>query len=512
MSEAVALQPAPTPTLIVRDLSKRFGGTQALAHVDLTVIPGEIHALLGANGAGKSTLIKILAGVHRPDSGSIMLGGLPFDAAARQRISFVHQDLALISSMSVGENIAMTAGYPRRSGLIDWSAVNRRAAEAFERLGCVIPLNRMIAELSQAERSIVAIARALTGTVDLLVLDEPTASLPESDVSRLFAVLERLRKDRVSILYVTHRLDEVFKIGDAATVFRDGRTVAVYRPLSLSPDQLVTDIVGRRTARHMSSAHDGGQRPLLVVENLVVGAVGPVSFTVAPGEIVGLAGLRGQGHETVGRAVAGVEPPTPGSLRLGDRLLAFRSPRDAIAVGIGFATGKRAEEGMAPTLTVRENLFLNPQNFGRGDWSLSGAAKEAARARRVLTRFDVRPADPNRDISTLSGGNQQKVVLARWAGQHYKLLVLEDPTIGVDFGAKSEIYRMLAEDAAAGTACMVVSSDLDELVQLCHRVLVFNRGRITAELRQGRLTIEALTAEVGGASAERHLQSEETLS
>ena len=510
MSATASALPSPEVTLAVRDLSKRFGGTQALAHVDLTVMRGEIHALLGANGAGKSTLIKILAGVHRADGGEITLGGVPFDAAARHRISFVHQDLALIGSMSVGENIAMTAGYPRRARLIDWGAVNRRAAEAFERLGCVIPLNRKITELGQAERSIVAIARALIDRADLLVLDEPTASLPEADVARLFAVLERLRQDRVSILYVTHRLDEVFKMADGATVFRDGRTVAVYRPLSLTADQLVTDIVGRQTARHISSAHGGAEKPLLVVENLAVGDVGPVSFTLAPGEILGLAGLRGQGHETVGRAVAGVEPSTGGTMRLADRPLAFRAPRDAIAAGIGFATGKRAEEGMAPTLSVRENLFLNPQNFGRGDWSFRSATAEAAQARRVLTRFDVRPADPNRDISTLSGGNQQKVVLARWAGQHYKLLVLEDPTIGVDFGAKAEIYRMLAEDAAAGTACMIVSSDLDELVQLCHRVLVFNRGRISAELRRDRLTVEALTAEASGAGAERHLQLEET--
>ncbi len=484
--------------LKVRGLTKRFGGTEALRGVDFTVLAGEIHAFLGANGAGKTTLIKILAGVHAADSGEIEIAGVPLDETSRRKIAFVHQDLGLIQSMSVGENMAMGYGYPRRWKLIDWPAVERAAAKAVERLGSPLPLDRPVSELSRAEKSIVAIARALANDASLLVLDEPTASLPEADVQRLFNILVRLRDRGVGIIHVTHRLDEVFRIADALTVLRDGRTVATYRPVAISPEQLVTDIVGRApTSRNfVRRKHEG--RPALAVTDLCVGDVGPVSFDVAVGEIVGLAGLRGAGHEAVGRALGGVIPHEAGTIEIDGKSLTGSSPGTSISAGLGFATGKRAEEGLAGTLTVKENLFLNPLNFGQKTFRLRSRATETETARTILKRFDVRPPDPDRDISTLSGGNQQKVVLARWAEQGYRVLVLEDPTIGVDFGAKTEIYRMMAEDAAKGTAAIVVSSDLDELVQIADRVLAFSRGRIVDELPRSELSVEALTQAVGG--------------
>ena len=363
------------------------------------------------------------------------------------------------------------------------------------------PLNRPVAELSRAEKSIVAIARALVGNVDLLVLDEPTASLPEADVGRLFRILGRLREKRVGVIYVTHRLDEVFRIADAVTVLRDGRSVSVYRPLTISPEQLVTDIVGSVPPPHVAAVKQAHTTPALEVRGLRSGDAGPVSFTVNAGEIVGLAGLRGQGHETVGRAIAGILPRDAGSILIGGKEQRIGNPGDAIAAGLGFATGKRAEEALAGTMTVKENLFLNPLNFGQKGFSLQGRRREREAAAVILRRFDVRPPEPDRDISTLSGGNQQKVVLARWAGQRYRVLVLEDPTIGVDVGAKAQIYRMMAEDAAAGTAAVVVSSDLDELAQIADRVLAFSRGRVVAELTGEMITVETLTRAVGGVLA-----------
>ncbi len=489
--------------LDVIGVDKLFGGTQALRRVDFSVRRGEVHALLGANGAGKSTLIKILAGVHEADGGTIAVGGAPFDVTtARRRISFVHQDLGLIESMSVGENMAMGYGYPRRWKFIDWSSVDAVAAKALEFLDSPLPLDRPVSELSRAEKSIVAIARALTGKADLLVLDEPTASLPEADVGRLFRILKRLRAGNVSVIYVTHRLDEVFRIADAVTVLRDGRTVAVYRPLaSLSPERLVSDIVGKAPVKSNVQRRSDTGTPALSVRGLKIGHVGPVSFKVGVGEIVGLAGLRGAGHEVVGRALAGVTPREAGTIEIGGAPAEIRSPSDAIAHGLGFATGKRAEEALAATMSVKENLFLNPVNFGHRSFRLRSRAAEREAARAILTKFDVRPPEPERDIATLSGGNQQKVVLARWAGQNYRLLILEDPTIGVDFGAKSEIYRIMQEDAAAGTAAIIVSSDLDELVQIADRVLAFSRGRIVAELPREALSVEALTQAVGGLAA-----------
>jgi len=488
----------PQPLLAVRGLAKHFGGTEALRGVDFTVFPGEIHALLGANGAGKSTLIKILAGVYAADAGAIELDGTPLDHSRERRIAFVHQDLGLIETMSVGENMAMGYGYPRRGPLIDWRAVNATAAEALDFLNSPLPLDRPLSELSRADKSIVAIARALSRSAELLVLDEPTASLPESDVDRLFRILKRLRENGVSIIYVSHRLDEVYRIADAVTVLRDGGVVAVHRPFDISAGQLVREIVGSAPVERTRTAHAVESTPALVITGLRVNGFGPVSFTVRPGEVVGLAGLRGQGHEAIGRGIAGVLPCAGGSVEVGGRSHRLRSPAEAIALGIGFVSGKRAEEALAGTMTVRENLYLNPMNFGATSFALRHNNAERRECALVLHRFDVRPPQPDRDISTLSGGNQQKVVLARWAGRRYRVLVLEDPTMGVDVGAKAQIYHMLADDAASGTAMVVVSSDLDELAQICDRVLAFSRGQIVAELSRAEITVEALTRAVGG--------------
>ena len=498
MKPAVAPAAAAAPILSISGLSKQFGGTAALRAVDFSVLPGEVHALLGANGAGKSTLIKILAGVYTADAGEISLCGAPLNPRGEHRVAFVHQDLGLIETMSVGENMALGYGYPTRGPLIDWKAVDATAEKALDFMGSPLPLDRPVAELSRAEKSIVAIARALSRKAELLVLDEPTASLPEADVGRLFRILARLRENGLSIIYVSHRLDEVFRIADAVTVLRDGAVVAVHRPLDISPDQLVKEIVGGTPVTRTRARAAGSGAPVLTVKDFCVGLFGPVSFEVGVGEIVGLAGLRGQGHEATGRGLAGVLPRTSGTIAVGGRARALRTPGEAIAAGIGFATGKRAEEALAGTMTVKENLYLNPLNFGATSFGLRSNSGERAACAIVLRRFDVRPPDPERDINTLSGGNQQKVVLARWAGQKYRVLVLEDPTIGVDVGAKAQIYKMLTEDAAAGTALVVVSSDIDELVQICDRVLAFSRGRIVAELTRAEISVESVTRAVGG--------------
>lgn len=501
--------PSADPVLSCIGVVKHFGGTRALRGVDFTVNAGEIHALLGANGAGKSTLIKILAQVHKPDSGEIKLGGVALtEEMLGTRLSFVHQDLGLIDSMSVGENMAMAYGYPRRRGLIDWRAVNVMAGDALERLGAPLSLDRRVGELSQAEKSIVAIARALTRDIDILVLDEPTASLPEADVERLFAAVRALSASGVGVVYVSHRLDEVFKLADAATVFRDGEVVAEYRPLHVSPEQLIKDICGKTPIRRQSQGGRKSATAVMEVSDLRIDHIGPISFTVARGEILGLAGLRGQGHEAVGRAISGIVPATSGTIRVSEADAKLQGPLDAIKVGIGFASSKRGEEGVAATMNVRENLFLNPYNFGRKAFSFLGRAAENANAAAILNRLDVRPQDPERDVTTLSGGNQQKVVLARLAGQDYRILVLEDPTMGVDVGAKAEIYKILADGAASGTTCIVISSDLDELAQICDRVLAFSAGRIVAEIGRDDLTVESLISEISGATA--HAAQDET--
>ena len=487
--------------LEVRGVSKRFGGTFALDGVDLSVGAGEIHAFLGANGAGKSTLIRILANVHPADAGEILWHGAALEGAdLARRIAVVHQDLGLIGFMSVGENMAMGYGYPRRpNGLIDWKAVDAKARAVLADLDAPLPLDVAVSTLTPAERSIVAIARAVCRDVELLVLDEPTASLPEADVGRLFTTLRRLKSRNVAVIYVTHRLDEVFRIADAATVIRDGRTIARHATLAgLTPDRLVSEIVGHLPRRSDKRAN-AARRPVLTATGLRSRSLGPVTLSLGQGEILGLAGLRAQGHEGVGRMIAGVLARDAGTVALDGQALAETSTAHAINAGIGFATGRRAEEAVAPAMSVKENLFLNPLNFGARRFRPRSLKTEKREAGQILARFAVKPSDPGRDIGTLSGGNQQKVVLARWAGQKYRVIVLEDPTIGVDIGAKAEIYRMMMADCDSGTSYIVVSSDIEELVSVCDRVLAFSRGTIVAELDGERLTTEALTHAVSGA-------------
>lgn len=493
---------AETPLLQFRGIVKTFGGTRAVRGVDLTIESGTVHALLGANGAGKSTLIKILAGVHHPDSGAILFQGRAIHANEIDDlpIAFIHQDLGLFEWMTVAENIALVTGYPRRGGLIDWRQIDQRAAAALETIGSGIAPQARIADLSRTERSIVAIARAIATQPALLVLDEPTSSLPQADVARLFAAITRLRTQGVGMIYVSHRLDEVFQIADHVTVMRDGLTVCSQPVAQITPQELVLHIVGRPPTDVFVQALPASGRLMVQVDQLRVGAVGPVSFAVRAGEVLGLCGLRGAGQNEVGRALCGIERSTGGRVQIEGQPLRTRSPRAAIGQGIGFVSSKREEESLGTSLLVSENLFLNPALQARHLFQLRQRRAEMAQARAVAATFTVRPTDPNRIITTLSGGNQQKVVLARWLSVGRRLLVLEEPTLGVDVGAKADIYALLNQSLAQGNAVILVSSDLEEVAGVCHRALIFNRGSITAEVPRAALSVNRLTALVGGAT------------
>ena len=490
--------------LEVKRLTKRFAGNIALDEVDFEVNAGEVHALLGENGAGKSTLIKILAGVHRPDDGEIRMKGRVVDPLVdKLPMTFIHQDLGLVDSMSVAENVAVVAGYPRWRGLISWAATRAAATAAVERMGGGVDANARVGDLSAAEKSIVAIARAMAVNCDLLVLDEPSAALPEADVARLLDVLRRLRESGVGIVYVTHRLDEVFRIADRVTVLRDGRRVATERVGDTNPKDLIYEIVGRSLSNLFPTPPVHGADIVLEVEDLVAGDVGPISFRLAGGEILGLVGLRGAGHATVGRAIFGDAPVSRGSLSLAGAAVSARSPREAIGRQIGFISSKRGEESVAPNMSVRENLYMNPTTVGRRVWEPISAAAEEARCLRVLRRFSVRPLDPELPIGNLSGGNQQKVVVARWLEAGSRLLVLEEPTFGVDVGSKAEIYQILREALSRGLAVLLVSSDFEEVAGISHRALIFDRGRVAAELAGDELSIARLTALAAGGEENR---------
>lgn len=492
-------------------LVKRFGGTLALKGVGFTVASGEVVALLGENGAGKSTLIKILGGIHKPDAGQITIDAAPYQhqarstAGTRQKVAFVHQDLGLIEWMSIAENVAMANGYPRRGGgrrgLVDWAAVRAFAAAALARLGSDFDPDTRVSTLSRTEKSLVAIARALATDCEFLVLDEPTASLPADEVDKLMAAVRRLAVDGVGVIYVSHRLDEIFRVADRAVVLRDGALAGEGAVQDLTPARLIDLIVGTGALRRYEKKPRAPGRPARVsVRGLATDDAGPVDFDIRSGEILGLVGLRGAGQEAVGRALFGARPHR-GEVRIDGAVPDLSSMRRALGSGIGLVARDRGEESIAPALSVRENAFLNPAASGRSLLSFRSPAAERADAVALGARVGLRPNDPHLPIEGLSGGNQQKVVVGRWLDTGRKLLVLEDPTAGVDVGAKAEIYRLIEAAVDQGLAVLVVSTDFEEVATLCHRALVFNRGTITAELDGEAVTTEAVIAAASASEA-----------
>jgi len=449
----------PLPILSVDGIGKRFHGVPALHPVSFDVYPGEIVALLGKNGAGKSTLIKILAGVHIPDSGRLLFRNEPLDSRhlARNlhgRIAFVHQDLGLVDWMTVAENIALGTRYARRAGLISWRTVAAQARQALAMVDMQIDPDTRVATLSRAERSLIAIARGLSASADLLVLDEPTASLPESDVQHLHQSLRKLQAQGVAMLYVSHRLDEVFALSDRIVVLRDGRCVADQPTAATDPATVIRHIVGREPDSVFVRPPTVADAPVVLsAHQLCTPEAGPLDFDVRRGEILGLVGLCGAGQDRIGKALFGDDRIASGSVHLGGRNTVFANPPEAMRAGLCLVSGDRHGESIAPGLSVRENLFLNPHATGRSLFSPRSAADEADEALRLGQQVALTPNDPDALIETLSGGNQQKVVLARWlrvcTSTSAQVLMLEDPTAGVDIDAKAEIYRLLGEAVAS---------------------------------------------------------------
>ncbi len=482
--------------LAFQNITKRFGGTAALRDVSLHLEAGEVLALLGENGAGKSTLIKSLAGIHTPDEGRILFRGehyshKPPKPNEKQKIAFIHQDLGLVEWMTVAENVGLTQGYSLRNGLINWRVTERRASEALAKVGCDFDPTKRVHDLSRTEKSLVAIARALAVEADVLVLDEPTASLPANEVERMFKVLRDLRSRGVGMIYVSHRLDEIFRIADRVAVLRDGRLVGVQAVKATTPMELVSMIVGREVKDLYVRATLKRGKETLSVTNIETFGAGPISFAAHEGEVLGLVGLRGAGQEAVGRALFGAQA-SMGTVTLNGVTLDLSSPQSALRQGIGLVARDRTEESVALSLSVRENMFFNPFAIGRTLMSLLSPSQEAESARAIGEDVGLRPNDPHLPVEALSGGNQQKVVVGRWLATGRKVLIAEDPTAGVDVGAKAEIYRLIAKALERGLTVIVVSTDFEEVAHICHRALVFSRGHIVSEIGQDNLSTQSL--------------------
>lgn len=481
----------PQAALSVRGLRKVYGGTVALADVDVDVRPGEIHGLLGENGAGKSTLVRLLAGVEPSDGGAITVGGhhLPPrfapDAIAALGVAIIHQNLGLIEDMSVAENVALAVGYAHSGPMISWKQTRQRARQALDTMGVDLDPDLRAGDLPMSMRSVVAIARALLRDVRLLVLDEPTATLGVHEVDSLFAILRRLRDQGVAIVLITHRLEEVIQLTDRVTVLRDGRVVASRETAEMSEADLVAAIVGTELAGRPARSSSAGDT-VLRFDGAVAGSVGPLDFEIRAGEVVAITGLSGAGHHVVSRMLTGQQAVRRGRITLHGQPFAPRGPQEALARGCWLLPADRNGEGAVPSMSLRENLHLNP----RRRWlHRIRRRREQNASRETLVQFDVRPPQPEAEFSTLSGGNAQKVVLARCLSGQPRLLVMEEPTAAVDVRARSEIHQRIRSLAASGCPVVLIGSDLEEVEQVCDRAIVMERGRI-----RGVLSGEAVTA------------------
>ncbi|MET9379262.1 sugar ABC transporter ATP-binding protein [Streptomyces sp. NPDC003035] len=483
------------PLLTMSAITKSFPGVRALDGVDLEVAPGEVHCLLGQNGAGKSTLIKVLAGAHQPDGGRITWRGAPVHlrspiAAMRLGIATIYQELDLVEGLSVAENVHL-GHEPTTAGFV----VHGRAARAstsvlLERLGHPeIDPARLVGELSAAQRQIVSMARALSHDVRLIVMDEPSAALDPDEVDNLFRIVADLTADGVAVVYISHRLEEIRRIGDRVTVLKDGRAVAGGLPAASTPTR---DIVALMTGRNVEyvfpprPAEPSAAAPVLQVQGLSrEGEFDPVDLELRPGEIVGLAGLVGSGRSEILETIYGARKATAGRVVVDGRTLRPGSVRDAVRAGLGLAPEERKAQGLLMLESVTRNVSVSTlARFSRAGWIDRHAEREAART--ATRELSLRPDDPDARIRTLSGGNQQKAVLARWLLRGCRVLLLDEPTRGVDVGARAELYAVIRRLADDGLAVLLVSSEVPEVLGLADRVLVLKEGRVvhTAPARE----------------------------
>jgi ribose transport system ATP-binding protein len=466
--------------LTVSGVSKRFGATLALDSIDLAVKPGEVVALLGENGAGKSTLSNIIAGTFAPDTGTMTWQGRPYapsepgDAIAAG-IGMIHQELRLLPDLSVAENVFI-GRWPMSGGRVDREQMNTRAAEQLQRLGLDISPTRTVRSLRVAAQQQVEIAKALTLNARLLLLDEPTAALGAEETEHLFSVIDALRAEGVSFIYVSHRLDEIARIADRVVVLRDGRWVVSHDTAQVPVAQLIEDMVGRTLERLFPDTGAASSDEVLRVDGLTSagGAFRDVSFSVHAGEILGIAGIVGAGRTELVRAIAGADPVASGTVEVDGKPLKLGDPLAAIRAGVALVPEDRKAEGIVLDMAIGDNIAVaNLDRLAEGGWVKPGRVRSVAE--HAIGRLQVKGA-PEQHVRELSGGNQQKVVIAKWLERRPRVIILDEPTRGIDMGARAAIYEVIADLARGGMAVIVVSSELEEVLGLSHRVMVLSRG------------------------------------
>jgi rhamnose transport system ATP-binding protein len=485
----------PEPILALDGIAKSFALTVALADVSLELLPGEIHALVGENGAGKSTLIKIMTGVHQPDAGTIRLAGQPIaiadtQAAQRLGIAAIYQEPMVFPDLDVAENIFIS--HQGMGLLVDWKKLHDDARDLIGRLGVSLDVRRAASGLTLAEQQTVEIARAISLDVKVLIMDEPTASLSAHEVDRLMQIARTLKSRGVAVLYISHRLEEVFELADRVTVLRDGRHISTRPIAEVTRDGMVRDMVGRAVEHFAAKTESGPKGPLLLsVRGLGREAVFEnVGFDLHQGEILCFSGLVGSRRTDVGLALFGIQPATAGSITIDGSTVAIRSPRDAMRLGIAYVSEDRRKLGLAMALSIQANISLPSLPRLLKFFGLIDRRAERAMAERHRQRLAIRTSDVLLEVGKLSGGNQQKVMLAKWLETGPRLLIFDEPTRGIDVGAKTEVHAIINDLASQGVAIIVISSDLPEVLALADRVLVMREGR-----QMGIFPIEEATPE-----------------
>jgi ribose transport system ATP-binding protein len=504
---------AGPPVLEMRGIRKVFPGVVALDGVDLTLEAGAVHMLLGENGAGKSTLMKILSGAYRRDAGDIRVNGQPVDIrsprdALALGIRVIYQELNLVPQLSVAENIFLGGAPVRWGGVVDRRALYDRTSHLLNDLGMTVDPRMTVSRLGLAQRQMVEIAKALrpasaeasTGRpASVLVMDEPTSSLTSREVGQLFSLIERLAARRVAIVYITHRLDEVFRIGHRITVLRDGRLVSTKPIGEVTVRELVRMMANRDLTEQFPKVRAARGQELLRVEGVSSGLLAGIGFSLHAGEVVGIAGLLGAGRTELARVIAGADTCEEGTLLVGGRAVRFRNPADAIAHGIGLLPEDRKAQGLVPGLTVARNIAL-PHGRRLAQLGCLPRHCETALANPIAEELRVK-ATPTQAVRLLSGGNQQKVVLGKWLAGAMRIFIFDEPTRGIDVGAKVEIYHLMNQLTARGAGIIMISSELPELLGMSDRILVMHRGRIQAEIDAADATEErVLSAALGLAS------------
>ncbi|MDZ7919818.1 sugar ABC transporter ATP-binding protein [Rhodoferax sp.] len=490
-----------TALVSVQNLSKSFPGVRALDGVRFDLMPGEVHALMGENGAGKSTLMKILAGVYRKDSGEVLLDGKPVEIespahAQSLAIGIIHQELHLMGHLTAAQNIFL-GREPRKAGglLLDEAQLNRDAQALFDRLKLALAPTTIIGELTVARQQMVEIAKALSHKSRVLIMDEPTAALNNAEIEELFRIIRQLKDEGVGIVYISHKMDEIQRIADRITVMRDGAYIATV-PSATPMAEVIAMMVGRKLdATEKQIPDTSANEVLLDVRGLNRGrAIRDVSFTVRRGEILGFAGLMGAGRTEVARAVFGADPIDSGEVWVGGKRIRLTSPEDAVQAGIGYLSEDRKHFGLATGMDVESNITLpSLKRWLKWGMFLNRPAITAI-GHEMVQKLRIKTPSLTQTAKLLSGGNQQKVVIAKWLVQDCDVLIFDEPTRGIDVGAKSEIYKLLNDLAAQGRAIIVISSELPEVLLLSHRIVVMCEGRITGEVRGDEATQESLMA------------------